>query len=109
MSRAGPTASAFAKRAGMRMSGADSLSTFALCALGAYITTLDLSVVNVAFPEILRDFGATRADASWILTAYNICFAGLLIVSGKLADQLGRRRFFLIGVAVFGIGSVACP
>jgi len=38
--------------------------TFALCALGAYITTLDLSVVNVAFPEILRDFGATRADAS---------------------------------------------
>ena len=93
----------------MRMSGADSLSTFALCALGAYITTLDLSVVNVAFPEILRDFGATRADASWILTAYNICFAGLLIVSGKLADQLGRRRFFLIGVAVFGIGSVACP
>lgn len=82
--------------------------TFALCALGAYITTLDLSVVNVAFPEILRDFGATRANASWIVTAYNICFAGLLIVSGKIADQLGRRRFFLIGVAVFGIGSVVC-
>ena len=82
--------------------------TFALCALGAYITTLDLSVVNVAFPEILRDFGATRADASWIVTAYNICFAGLLIVSGKVADQLGRRRLFLLGVAVFGIGSVLC-
>ena len=78
--------------------------TFALCALGAYITTLDLSIVNVAFPEILRDFGVSRADASWIVTAYNICFAGLLIVSGKLADQLGRRRMFLLGVAVFGVG-----
>ncbi len=82
--------------------------TFALCALGAYITTLDLSVVNVAFPEILRDFGATRANASWIITAYNICFAGLLIVSGKIADQLGRRRLFLLGVAVFGVGSMLC-
>ncbi len=82
--------------------------TFALCALGAYITTLDLSVVNVAFPEILRDFGISRADASWIVTAYNICFAGLLIVSGKVADQLGRRRIFLLGVAVFGIGSMLC-
>lgn len=82
--------------------------TFALCALGAYITTLDLSIVNVAFPEILRDFGVSRADASWIVTAYNICFAGLLIVSGKLADQLGRRRMFLLGVAVFGVGSLLC-
>ena len=82
--------------------------TFTLCALGAYITTLDLSIVNVAFPEILSDFGASRADASWIVTAYNICFAGLLIVSGKLADQLGRRRMFLVGVAVFGLGSVLC-
>ncbi len=82
--------------------------TFTLCALGAYITTLDLSIVNVAFPEILREFGVSRADASWIVTAYNICFAGLLIVSGKVADQLGRRRLFLIGVAVFGVGSLLC-
>ncbi len=82
--------------------------TFVLCALGAYITTLDLSIVNVAFPEILRDFGVSRADASWIVTAYNICFAGLLIVSGKIADQRGRRQMFLIGVAVFGAGSLLC-
>lgn len=81
---------------------------FTLCALGAYITTLDLSIVNVAFPEILADFGVSRADASWVVTAYNICFAGLLIVSGKVADQLGRRRVFLAGVAVFGAGSLLC-
>ena len=82
--------------------------TFTLCALGAYITTLDLSIVNVAFPEILADFGVSRADASWIIIAYNICFAGLLIVSGKIADQLGRRRMFLAGVSVFGVGSLLC-
>lgn len=82
--------------------------TFVLCALGAYVTTLDLSIVNVAFPEILREFGASRADASWIVTAYNICFAGLLVVSGKVADQLGRRRLFLAGVATFGLGSLVC-
>ncbi len=94
-----------------RSRGAAPLSpwpTFTLCALGAYITTLDLSIVNVAFPEILREFGVSRADASWIVTAYNICFAGLLIVSGKVADQLGRRRVFLVGVAVFGFGSLLC-
>jgi EmrB/QacA subfamily drug resistance transporter len=82
--------------------------TFALCALGAYITTLDLSIVNVAFPEILREFDISRADASWIVTAYNICFAGLLILSGKFADQRGRRKLFLFGVAIFGIGSFFC-
>jgi EmrB/QacA subfamily drug resistance transporter len=82
--------------------------TFALCALASYITTLDISIVNVAFPEILRTFHTTRADASWIVTIYNICFAGLLIVSGKLADQLGRKRMFLMGTAIFAIGSTAC-
>jgi EmrB/QacA subfamily drug resistance transporter len=82
--------------------------TFVLCSLGAYITTLDLSVVNVAFPEIIQDFDISRADASWIVTAYNICFAGLLIVSGKVADQLGRRRLFHIGVLTFGVGSIVC-
>ncbi len=82
--------------------------TFVLCALASYITTLDISIVNVAFPEIVRVFRTTRADASWIVTIYNICFAGLLIVSGKTADQFGRKRMFMSGVAVFAIGSAAC-
>ncbi|MDG1366579.1 MAG: MFS transporter [Acidimicrobiales bacterium] len=79
---------------------------FAMCSAAMYLTTLDLSVVNVAFPNILNDFGISRADASWIVTIYNIFFASLLVVAGKTADSIGRRRMFRIGVALFSIGSL---
>jgi EmrB/QacA subfamily drug resistance transporter len=83
--------------------------TFAVCAGAAYITTLDLSIVNVAFPEILREFeGTSRADVSWIVTIYNIFYGSLLVVAGKLADQIGRKRVFLGGVSVFAVGSLVC-
>lgn len=81
---------------------------FAVCAIAAYITTLDLSIVNVAFPEILRTFDASNADVSWVVTIYNICFGSLLVVAGKTADQLGRKRLFTIGLAVFLVGSALC-
>ena len=71
--------------------------TFAVSACAAYLTTLDLSIVNVAFPEILREFGASRADVSWVVTVYNIFFGSLLVIAGKVADQLGRKRVFLSG------------
>jgi len=83
-------------------------TTFAICATAAYLSALDLSIVNVAFPEILRDFDTTRADLSWIVTVYSILFASLLIAAGKAADQIGRRRLFLIGVSIFGLGSLLC-
>jgi EmrB/QacA subfamily drug resistance transporter len=83
--------------------------TFAVCAGAAYITTLDLSIVNVAFPEILREFeGTTRADVSWVVTVYNIFFGSFLVVAGKIADQIGRKRVFLSGVGVFAVGSTIC-
>ncbi len=82
---------------------------FGVCAGAAYVTTLDLSIVNVAFPEILDEFdGTSRADLSWIVTVYNICYGALLVAGGKTADQLGRKRVFLGGVLVFAIGSVLC-
>lgn len=81
--------------------------TFTVCALALYLTTLDLSIVNVAFPDILTDFDISRADASWIVTIYNIFYGSLLVVTGKVADQLGRRRMFLAGLAVFALGSAA--
>jgi EmrB/QacA subfamily drug resistance transporter len=81
---------------------------FAVCAIAAYITTLDLSIVNVAFPEIVRTFDASNADVSWVVTIYNICFGSLLVVAGKTADQLGRKRLFTIGLAVFLTGSALC-
>jgi EmrB/QacA subfamily drug resistance transporter len=82
--------------------------TFVVCAGAAFITTLDLSIVNVAFPEIVREFGATRADVSWIVTVYNIFFGSFLVVAGKVADQVGRKRVFLSGVGVFAVGSTIC-
>ena len=79
--------------------------TFTICSLALFLTTLDLSIVNVAFPDILADFDISRADASWIVTSYNIFYGSLLLVSGKVADQLGRRRMFISGLAVFALGS----
>ncbi len=79
--------------------------TFTVCSLALFLTTLDLSIVNVAFPDILADFEISRADASWIVTSYNIFYGSLLLVSGKVADQFGRRRMFLFGLGVFAAGS----
>ncbi len=81
-------------------------AAFAVCSGAIFLTTLDLSIVNVAFPDILTDFGVSRADASWIVTIYNIFYASLLVVAGKTADSIGRRRMFRIGVTLFGIGSL---
>jgi EmrB/QacA subfamily drug resistance transporter len=93
----------------MHQSGVPSLRspwvTFTVCALALFLTTLDLSIVNVAFPDILADFEISRADASWIVTSYNIFYGSLLLVSGKVADQYGRRRMFLCGLGVFAAGS----
>ena len=70
---------------------------------------LDVTIVNVAFPDIERDFPeASRADLSWVLNAYNIVFAALLVPAGRLADLVGRRRMFLIGVGAFVAASVLC-
>ena len=80
--------------------------TFTVCSLALFLTTLDLSIVNVAFPDILADFDISRVDASWIVTSYNIFYGSLLVVAGKVADQLGRRRIFLTGLAVFASGSL---
>ena len=82
---------------------------FAIAATGGYITTLDLSIVNVAFAEIAKTYASSsRADLSWIVTIYNIMFASLLIVGGRTADRWGRKNVFMAGAAVFGIGSIMC-
>ena len=82
---------------------------FAIAATGGYITTLDLSIVNVAFAEIAKTYASSsRADLSWIVTVYNIMFASLLIVGGKTADRWGRKNVFMGGAAIFGIGSIVC-
>ena len=84
-------------------------TTFWLCATATYIGTLDFSIVNVAFIEIERAFtGASRASISWVVTAYSILYGSLLVVSGRTADRIGRRRVFGFGVWLFLAGSVVC-
>jgi EmrB/QacA subfamily drug resistance transporter len=69
---------------------------------------LDNTVVNVALPTIQRDLGAQLSELEWIVTAYALTFAALLLTGGKLADLLGRRLIFVAGLAVFASASLAC-
>ena len=74
--------------------------------VAVFMASLDLFIVNIAFPEIARDFGdADVAELSWVLNAYAIVFAALLVAFGRLADRLGRKRAFVAGLIVFLAGS----
>ena len=76
---------------------------------GVILSSLDLFIVNVALPQISRGFhGASLSDLSWVLNAYAVVFAALLVPAGRLADRAGRRGGFLIGVAIFTASSAAC-
>jgi EmrB/QacA subfamily drug resistance transporter len=69
---------------------------------------LDISIVNITVPELQRDLDTDVDTVSWVVNAYNISFAVLLVSMGRLADQFGRRRFFVIGLSVFTVGSGLC-
>ena len=80
-----------------------------VASFGAFLAFLDATIVNVAFPNIRESFPeAGVSELSWILNAYSIVFAAFLVVSGRLADLLGRRRAFTAGVALFTVASVLC-
>src|SRR5438874_10094574 len=77
--------------------------------LGAFVAFLDVTIVNVAFPSIGSSFpGADLADLSWVLNAYNVVFAALLLPAGRVADLLGRRRLFVVGLWLFILTSALC-
>ncbi|ELP48213.1 hypothetical protein D522_00756 [Mycobacterium avium subsp. paratuberculosis S5] len=69
--------------------------------------TLDITVVNVALPSIQKDLGASLEGLQWVVNAYVLAFAALLLTVGSVSDRLGRKRLFLTGVAVFTVAS-AC-
>src|SRR5918911_3768021 len=72
------------------------------------MASLDLFIVNIAFPAIERDFGGTSLSSlSWILNAYAIVFAALLVPPGRWADAVGRKRGFLLGLSLFTLASAA--
>jgi EmrB/QacA subfamily drug resistance transporter len=76
--------------------------------IGSTMAFLDESVVNVALPKIETDLGTTLAAMQWVINAYTLSMSALLLIGGAAADQFGRRRMFLTGIAIFAIASLGC-
>jgi EmrB/QacA subfamily drug resistance transporter len=84
-------------------------AVLAVASASSFLVYLDATIVNVAFPDIRASFsGTTLAGLSWILSAYALVFAALLVPGGRYADVVGGRRLFLAGLAAFTLGSVLC-
>ena len=81
---------------------------FSLLAAALFMTVVDLTIVNVALPTIGRKLHFPEADLQWVVTAYALTFGGFLLLGGRAADLLGRRRLFMIGLAIFTAASLAC-
>ena len=75
---------------------------------GVFMLLLDITIVNVALPDIQQELNATLSDLQWVIDAYALSLASLLLTAGSLADLYGRRLLFVIGLVVFTLGSVAC-
>jgi len=80
----------------------------ALICTAVFMTVLDVSIVNVALPAIKKGLSFNQDDLQWVITAYAITFGGFLLLGGRAADYLGRRRVFFVGLAVFTAASLAC-
>jgi EmrB/QacA subfamily drug resistance transporter len=76
--------------------------------IGLFMALIDVTIVNISIPQLQRDLHASVDTVSWVLNAYNIMFAVLLVSMGRLADQFGRKRFFLMGMTIFTVGSLLC-
>jgi MFS family permease len=80
----------------------------AICCMGLLVVGLDNTIVNVALPAIARALSMRVSGLEWVVDAYTIVLASLLMISGSMADRFGRKRLFLLGVAVFSFGSLLC-
>jgi len=86
--------------------GRGSTLTLVAVAVVQFMVSLDLSVVNVGLPQIAAGLGFAGASLTWVIHAYALTFGGLLLLGGKTADALGRRRILLLGIALFGLASL---
>src|SRR6195256_172163 len=91
----------------MGMKNSRWLSLMILCT-GFLLIVVDMTIVNVALPSIQRDMGFTQSGLAWVINAYLIAFAGFLLLAGRLGDLFGRKRVYLIGLAIFIGASVLC-
>src|ERR1700716_1819526 len=76
--------------------------------LGSSMAFIDGTVVNVALPAIQASFHATVTDVQWVVESYGLFLGALILVGGSLGDLFGRRRMFVVGVAIFALASAAC-
>jgi MFS family permease len=79
----------------------------ALLAMAQFVVVLDASIVNVALPSIGKDLEFSQQNLSWVINAYVLTFGGFLLLGGRLADLLGRRRVFIAGLVLFAVASLA--
>src|SRR5438093_4744684 len=86
----------------------DPNAVLAIVAVAQFMVVLDATVVNVALPTIKQDVGFSEQSLSWVLNAYTLMFGGFLLLGGRLADALGRRRLFMTGIALFSGASLVC-
>src|SRR5579875_1861450 len=75
---------------------------------GMLMIVLDMTIVNVALPSIQADLGFSQSSLAWVVNAYLIAFAGLLLLAGRLGDLAGRRNVFLAGLGLFTVASLVC-
>jgi EmrB/QacA subfamily drug resistance transporter len=83
-------------------------SALALIVTAQFMVILDVAIVNVALPSIKTDLGFSQTSLQWVISAYALLFGGTLLLGGRLADLLGRRRLFLAGLALFSVSSLLC-
>ena len=80
----------------------------ALLCVTQFVVVLDIAIVNVALPSIQEDLGFSQENLQWVISAYALVFGGFLLLGGRLADILGRRRVFMTGIVIFTVGSLLC-
>src|ERR1700745_4347813 len=78
----------------------------AVIVVSQFMVVLDTAIVNVALPSIKTDLHFSQEDLQWVITGYAICFGGVLLLGGRLADLLGRRRVFMAGIFLFTVSSL---
>src|ERR1700760_4880545 len=81
---------------------------FSLLAVAYFMTTVDLTIVNVSLPTIGRDLHFSEINLQWVATAYALTFGGFLLLGGRAADLLGRRRILMLGLGLFTAASLGC-
>src|SRR3979490_2208627 len=82
--------------------------TLLAVSVATFMLLLDITVVKVGLPSIRNDLGASFTDLQWVIDAYALTLAALVLTAGSLADRLGRRRVFAIGLGIFSVASLLC-